>query len=105
VNDSESDQMNVFLITASRTRDGQPVYLARDFAWATDIRAALWTLDTGERDELVGWARRQEADVCDPYALMVELHPSDGLRPLTTRERIRSAGSAATLDALRYGPD
>jgi hypothetical protein len=94
--------MQASLITANRTKDGRSVYLARDFSWSFDIRQAIWTLDTGERADLLGWARGQEAEVCDPYALQVELDPVSGPQPLTTRERIRAAGPAATRATLGY---
>ncbi len=94
--------MQASLITANRTKDGRSVYLARDFSWSFEIREAIWTLDVDECAELLGWARVQEADVCDPYLLQVELDPVNGPLPLTTRERIRAAGPAATRTALGY---
>jgi hypothetical protein len=95
--------MQVFLITANRTKDGRTVYLRRDFTWDFDLREAVWTLDTDERDDLLVWARTQELDVCDPSALKVELDPAGGLKPIGMREQIRAAGPDATLASLGLG--
>ena len=95
--------MQVFIVSANRTQDGRSVYLRRDFTWDFDLAQAVWTLDTDERDDLLVWARSQEAEVCDPHPVKVDLDPTLGLRAIGSRERIRAAGPEATLAALGLG--
>lgn len=80
-----------FVVSASRTSDGAPVYLTANRTWAREVGAACAVADGPEREDLLAWARGQEAEVCDPYAFKVSLEQGKPV-PLTARERIRSQG-------------
>ncbi len=77
------------VITANRTKDGRTVYLGPDREWVDDFSRAQVLQDTGLRDDLLAWARSEEAAVCDPYATAVQT-AAGGPDALTTRERIRA---------------
>lgn len=80
-----------FVITANATDDGGVVYLRPDRTWARRLTEAYPVLAQDEADALLGLARGQERQVCDPYAMRVELGPL-GPRGLSARERIRGIG-------------
>ena len=89
------------VVTASRTSDGAAVYLTADRTWSRELSRAC-PRDEARLAAELAWARGQQAAVCDPYRLPVAL--ADGVPvAVSTRERIRAAGPAATLAALGYG--
>lgn len=93
--------MTRYVITANRTEDGAVAFLTPAGAWSAHLAEALLVEREVERDALLAQARGQQAIVCDPYIIKVQVddgHP----QPVGTRERIRAAGPAATLAALGY---
>ena len=82
--------MTIQIATANRLRDGAVVYLAPDGRWSERISEAETALDDAAAAELLQSATRIDA-VVGAYLMPVE--PSvEGLRPSSTRERIRAGG-------------
>ena len=80
-----------YVISASLTDTGAPVYLAPDGSWSTDLRQAATPLTDAERDALLARAAEQERLVCDPYFFDVRVEENT-IDPLSARERIRAFG-------------
>lgn len=85
-----------FVITANTTDDGSAVYLRSDGSWAIRLSDAGPIVSEAERDTALAIARRQERDICDPYAFRVVLGP-EGPRATNTREQIRGTGPTTPL--------
>ncbi len=91
----------VFVITAFRLADGHAVYLARDHAWSERIADAEPGASEDALEGSLGWARGQEAVVCDPYVMKAALE--DGrVVPVSARERIRATGAAWVRERFGY---
>jgi hypothetical protein len=90
-----------YVVTANRVQDGAVVYLAVDRTWALGLAQSYRSESEAERDALLAWAKTQERDICDPYALEVEDDGSNVVTP-SARERIRSEGPEAVLARLGY---
>lgn len=90
-----------FVITANRTLDGAVAYLADGRRWTDRLAEARAFRKQPEGDADLAWARTQEAVVCDPHVVKVEL-TADGPAPLDTKQRIRAEGPAKTLAALGF---
>ena len=84
------------IVTASATRDGQPLYRRADGNWTPNLSAANVVDDEGDAKAQLEAARREEARVCDPYLIDVS---RDGGRvvPISIRERIRATGPTIAL--------
>ncbi len=85
--------MTIQIATANRLRDGAVVYLAPDGRWSARISDAESAVDDAAAAELMQSATRDDA-VVGAYLMPVEPN-LDGLRPLSTRERIRAGGGPA----------
>jgi hypothetical protein len=85
-----------FVISASLTDTGAPVYLRADGGWSGDLQQALPIEGEAERDALLEQALRQERTVCDPYFFDVGLSGS-GIDPLSVREKIRAQGPSTRI--------
>lgn len=92
-----------WIVTANRLSDGAVVYLRGDRGWTGDLQHARALGDAQAADDLLAWARGQEAVVCDPYLCEVGVEGAR-LLPLTARERIRAEGPRPTLRRLGYLP-
>jgi hypothetical protein len=90
-----------FVVTANRVVDGSVVYLAVDRTWASRLDASYRTDAEPERDALLAWAKTQEREICDPYAVEVE-ETADRVTLQSVRERIRADGPAVVLARLGY---
>jgi hypothetical protein len=85
-----------FVISASLTDTGAPVYLTSEGTWSPDLQRAV-TVDTeAERDRLVQQALGQERLVCDPYFFDVRVE-GGVIDPLSAREYIRAAGPTVRI--------
>ena len=80
-----------FAITGNATTDGRPIYRSFDGSWSPRLEDASLTTDPAHRDEALAAARTQEREVCDPYAIEVELSEHAPV-PVRLRERIRATG-------------
>lgn len=92
-----------WIVTANRLSDGAVVYLRGDRGWTGDLQQARALDDTQAADDLLAWAKGQEAVICDPYLCEVGLEGAQ-LLPLSARERIRAEGPRPTLQRLGYLP-
>lgn len=91
-----------WVVTANALMDGGVRYLTPTRAWSPSLQQA-WSGPADAADALLGWARTDEAVVCDPY--VVDVDRVDGaLVPRSTREIIRAEGPAPTLVRLGYAP-
>ncbi len=91
------------IITASRTRDGRPIYWHGARLWSEDSQGAVVYANKQLAMADVPLARTTEFEACDPYAMLVEI---EGGMPKTAslRERIRAGGPTAVLEAMGYVP-
>lgn len=97
----ENEQIR-FVITANRLDSGRVVYLGATRTWTPEIHEAAPIENSTERDELISWAiREQWRTVTGCYAFEVGLGP-EGLRVLTTRERLRAAGEIRARQRLGH---
>ncbi len=89
------------IITASRTRDGQPIYWHGARIWSEDSAGAVVYATKQLAMADVPLARTTEAEACDPYPMLVTV---DAGTPKTAslREQIRAGGASAVLDAMGY---
>ena len=87
-----SKPVTQYIVTANFTDDGAVAYRRADGSW-TRVFAESGTFATlDDAKPAVSHADSKEQRlVCDPYAIDVEL-VSQGLAPLTARERIRAYG-------------
>ena len=84
------------ILTASATRDGQPLYRDASGAWTPQVDAARVLSSESEAAEQLEVARREEAQVCDPY--LIDVSESGGkFVPVSFRERIRATGPTIAL--------
>jgi len=91
----------VWAVTANRLLDGGVVYLRADRSWTSAVSDA-WSAESQKDTEArLEWARTQEHEVCDPYALDVA-REGECLVPRSARERIRAEGPGPTLARLGY---
>ncbi|MDH5491074.1 MAG: DUF2849 domain-containing protein [Myxococcales bacterium] len=79
------------ILTASRVADGRAVYLRLDRVWSEALRDAGPLPDEASQQGALEWARGLEGEICDPYLMKVRAQ-SDGLEPISARERIRALG-------------
>ena len=93
-----------WIVTANRLSDGAVVYLRGDRGWTGDLQQARSLGDAQAADDLLAWARGQEAVICDPYLSEVGVEGAR-LIPLTVRERIRAEGPRTKLQRLGYLPE
>jgi len=85
-----------FVVSASSTASGAPLYLRADGSWSARLDEAAALADATERDQALAAARRREDLVCDPYAFMIIV--SDGrIDPLSKRESIRAQGPTVRI--------
>ena len=84
------------ILTASATRDGQPLYREARGGWTPSLALARVLLDNDDAAEQLDEARLEEAKVCDPYLIEVE-QQGEQFIPLSFRERIRSTGPTIAL--------
>lgn len=90
------------VVTASATANGSPVYLTPSGEWSGELSAAQVLETEAERDDKLATARKQEALVCDPY--LIEVQVADGSPSATTlRERIRAEGPTTSY-GIASGP-
>ncbi len=93
--------MKIFVITAGRTKDGAPVYLAEDGSWSTTLTGSrIFETEADAESSLIA-ARKQEEIVSDPGLFKVR-REAEGLVPLTTKSRLRLEGAEALLARLGY---
>ncbi len=83
--------MTRLIVTGAATVDGRPIYMRRDGSWVHKLDRADAVAGQTECDALLTRARADEATVCDPYAIRVELDGAS-LRPASLREAIRAGG-------------
>lgn len=87
------------VVTASRLREGDVVYLTGDGRWSTHLNESRADTDTAEIEAMLAQAQADVAArlIVAPYAFpVVEI---DGiLQPLSTRETIRAAGPTVRAD-------
>lgn len=87
------------VVTASRLREGDVVYLTADGHWSTHLNESQASADGAVIEALLAKAQADVAArlVVAPYAFpVVEI---DGiLQPLSTRETIRAAGPTVPSD-------
>lgn len=93
--------MAFWTVTANFLADGGVAYLSADRAWTRDLQQAVTVDSEAGLEPLLGWAKGQEHEICDPYALPVS-READRLTPLSARERIRAEGPEPTLERLGY---
>lgn len=91
-----SEEKILFVVSASRTSDGAPVYLTAGRTWTESIAEAKAVPDGDEREEMLAFGRGQEAVVCDPYPFKVKVEEGRPA-PLTAREQIRSKGPTVPI--------
>lgn len=90
--------MSTQIVSANRLRDGAVVFWTRDDQWSTDLSAAApFLAQSPEISAALATATRQTTEVVGVYTVDVSATDS-GLRPQTTRERIRVSGP--TIDFL-----
>ena len=85
-----------FVISASLTDTGAPVYLTPEGTWSSDLQRAATVESEAERDRLVEQALTQERLVCDPYFFDVRVE-GGVIDPLSAREYIRAAGPTVRI--------
>lgn len=85
-----------FVISASLTDTGAPVYLTAEGTWSPDLQLAATVVTEAERDRLVQQALEQERLVCDPYFFDVRVE-GGVIDPLSAREYIRAAGPTVRI--------
>lgn len=90
-----------YVVTANRVQDGAVVYLAVDRTWTLGLASSYRSESEAERDALLAWAKTQEHDICDPYAVEVSDDGAAVVAP-SARERIRAEGPEAVLARLGY---
>ena len=84
------------ILTASATRDGQPLYRQASGGWTPVLAKARVLDDRDAAASQLDAARREEAMVCDPY--LIEVDASQGAPvPVSFRERIRATGPTVPL--------
>ncbi len=92
------------VVSASRTADGAPVYLTVEGVWSRALdKAQVVDGDGPQPQALLEAARKQEAQICDPYTFPVTVEAGAAVA-VSTRERIRSQGPTTPLrrhDKLR----
>ena len=90
------------VVTASRLREGDVVYLTADGRWSTHLNESRASDDKAAVEGMLAQAQADVAArlIVAPYAVaVVEI---DGiLQPLTTRETIRAAGPTVRADHRR----
>lgn len=84
------------VLSASLTLSGAPVYLAPGRVWTRVLEEAQLFSDAETLDVELGWARSQEATICDPYAFSVDAKAPRPV-PISARERIRATGPTVGL--------
>ena len=85
-----------WVITASLTETGAPTYLREDRTWTPKLQEAFAIADATDKDDRLAGAAKEEAVVCDPYAIAVVLDGST-IDPMTMRENIRATGPTTRL--------
>jgi len=88
--------MKLWMITASATDDGAPIYLQASGRWTHKLGGGLPLSDEAERDALLEAARADERTACDPYAIAVE-RSELGLSAASLKEKIRAGGPTISL--------
>ncbi len=89
-----------FVVTASATKTGQPVYRAPADTWTERFDAAQSFGERALAEAALEAARREEAVVCDPYlidAAHAEIDGEPRLRPVALKEQIRADGPTVAL--------
>jgi hypothetical protein len=80
-----------FVISASSTATGAPVYLKEGGAWSDRLQDAACWASEAERDAALIPAAAREDLVCDAYSFMV-LIKEGAIDPMSARESIRAQG-------------
>jgi hypothetical protein len=84
------------IVTASATRDGQPLYRQADGSWTPELAQASVLENESDASAQLEAARREEARVCDPY--LIDVSRDEGrVVPVSFRERIRATGPTVPL--------
>lgn len=91
--------MTAKVLTASRLREGDVVYLTREGGWSPWLADAEVARDPAAAEELqrIGAGAERARLVVGPYLADVA-EESAGVRPLSARERIRSLGPTVRTD-------
>jgi hypothetical protein len=84
------------ILTASATRDGQPLYRQARGGWTPSLALASVLCDESEAASELDAARDEEATVCDPYLIDVETK-GERIVPLSFREQIRATGPTVAI--------
>ncbi len=87
------------IVIASRLSDGRTIFLARNGRWVEFIQDSAIAQTTDESEELLRTAQEAERrqEIVDPYLIEVVVD-SGAVRPVETREAIRSAGPTIRRD-------
>jgi len=80
----------LFVVSASLTDDGSPTYMRADRSWSSKLSEAA-AVDDDTLKPMLEAALAQERNVCDPYAVKVQLDGGDPVA-LSAREEIRATG-------------
>jgi hypothetical protein len=85
--------MSYQIVTANRLLDGHVVYLNAAHVWSEDVKAGVCVDSDAAGAEIMEQAQESVArqEVVDPYLVDVEIG-SDGIAPLSFREKIRAEG-------------
>lgn len=91
-----ADETSLFVVSASSTDEGAPVYLSAGGEWTRLLREAQ-PVDKETSERLVRErAENDQRRVCDPYAFKVSVS-KNGIDPLSVRETIRAQGPTTRL--------
>ena len=85
-----------WVITASLTETGAPTYLREDRTWSPQLQEAFAIAEDADKADRLAGAAKEEALVCDPYAIAVVLEGTT-IDPITMRENIRANGPTTRL--------
>lgn len=91
--------MSAHVVTANGLRDGEVLYLAAGGRWTRDLAEAATADGDAAEAALMAIAEQAERSlqIVAPYAMAVAAE-TEGLSPLSQRERIRAWGPSVGTD-------
>ncbi len=94
--------MKLYVISASRTLDGAPVYLSESGEWISIFQKARSYEKSDALTSAISWAKEQEDTICDPFTIEVKLEDGQYLAK-QGKWSLRAEGADAALLSLGYG--
>ena len=88
--------MLCYIITGSLTLEGDVAYLREDGSWTGDLGESLLFGSKEEAQLRLAEIAAMEAVITEPYVFEAE-KTDDGIRPISARETLRSAGPSTRL--------